>query len=346
MTKSILHGATVVLTLSVSGQAADINVYPWGQLQALSIEGEIGANDFEVFKLKATSLVGRVVVFPRGPGGNLIAALQIGEFIRLKGWGTFVYGECESACAAIWLAGVPRMMMFNARIGFHAASINGQEKGNGNALFGAYMTRLGLGYEAVSWATSASPTEIAYLTPTKAKELGIDVNVIEDQDKQANAQPTAPPSPQAAQVGVYTTTLTDLHLRSAPNPRAPDVLGPPPNDYIPRGSQVVITGQCQYGDNVWCPVSWGDYRGWVNAYFLANADGRRVACVMSTSALGCGPPDQTAQSQLPTLPQASAQKKCGPGPRLQVAGCYLSGYGPLYCLEFRRQLEAADGCQW
>jgi hypothetical protein len=86
----------------------------------------------------------------------------------------------------------------SAKIGFHAASINGQEKGTGNALFGAYMTRLGLDYEAVLWATTASPSEIAFLTPAQAERLGIDVLVINEgpDEKQANAQPTLPFTPR------------------------------------------------------------------------------------------------------------------------------------------------------
>jgi hypothetical protein len=40
------------------------------------------------------------------------------------------------------------------------------------------------------------------------------------------------------------------------------------------------------------------------------------------------------------------RKQCGPGPRLQVAGCYLQGFPPMYCLRFWQQLEADRGCQW
>ena len=40
-------------------------------------------------------------------------------------------------------------------------------------------------------------------------------------------------------------------------------------------------------DNIWCPVIYGNYRGWANAYFLAYSDGRRVACVIYPKAQGC-----------------------------------------------------------
>ena len=91
--------------------------------------------------------------------------------------------------------------------------------------------------------------------------------------------------------------MVDLHLRQQPDPHAPDVLGPPPNDYIPQGSQVTIVDRCQiltgsgrgaeHADNVWCPVIYGSYRGWANTFYLTADDGRRLACAMYSSARGC-----------------------------------------------------------
>jgi hypothetical protein len=194
MTRTFL--AALLISSALPAYAANFEVTK-GEVTQMTIKGEIDPNDFDAFKLvaNAVALLGKpVLVDLESPGGNLIAALQIGEYIRAKRWGTSVYDECDSACAAIWLAGVLRYMSPIARIGFHAASVNGQEKGNGNALVGAYMTRLGLGYGAVLWATTASPKDIAYLTPSKAKQLRIEVTVIDpDEPKQANAQPTLPP---------------------------------------------------------------------------------------------------------------------------------------------------------
>jgi hypothetical protein len=145
----------------------------------------------------------------------LIDGLQIGEFIRLKGWSTFVIEECDSCCAAIWLAGTPRLMSSGAKIGFHAASLNGVERGRGNALFGAYMSRLGFGYDAIAWATTAAPTDIAYLTAEKAKELGIDLKVIGPDNRQATAPPPTPSSATApAGPDQSTTALRDCSYAS------------------------------------------------------------------------------------------------------------------------------------
>jgi predicted aspartyl protease len=101
------------------------------------------------------------------------------------------------------------------------------------------------------------------------------------------------PQPQQKPPQVHVVVVQDLHLRLQPDPRAPDVL-----DYrMPQGSQVTIIDDCrvwtgsgrgaQDADNVWCPVTYGSYRGWANALYLAFSDGRRKACVMYPMAQGC-----------------------------------------------------------
>jgi hypothetical protein len=345
MRRSLLYGAATALALGGPVKAAQFDVRPLDSgIPVVWVIGTIDYGDLDAFTLRANQLTGKAIVALESQGGNLVAALRIGEYVRLKGWATFVYDECDSACAAIWLAGVPRLMSQFAKIGFHAASLGGMEKGTGNALFGAYMTRLGLGYAAVGWATSASPTDIAYLTPAKAKELGIDVEVI-GLDQQANSRPAPPPQrpalgppmritpmrmteadciryhpreerngmalaeclndvssrkpfdePGFAAAHFQPRTLRDLHLRSAPDPRAADVL--PPNEFIPKGTELSIvqrnctvwTGSgrgAQDADNVWCPTTYGTQSGWVNAYFIWTDSASPMACVLYPSARGC-----------------------------------------------------------
>src|SRR5258708_24101765 len=110
--------SALLISSALPAYAADIVVTPiGGGDQMITIEGQIGPDDFDTFQRKASGLTGRVAVHLRGPGGNLISALRIGEFIRFKAWATAVGSECDSACAAIWLAGVPRLMFPTARIG-------------------------------------------------------------------------------------------------------------------------------------------------------------------------------------------------------------------------------------
>jgi len=91
--------------------------------------------------------------------------------------------------------------------------------------------------------------------------------------------------------------IEDLQLREQPDPRARNILGAPPNDKMPKGSQVAVIDTCrtwmgsgrgaQDADNIWCPVLYEGHRGWANAYYLADDHGERVACVMYPAARGC-----------------------------------------------------------
>jgi Clp protease len=166
--------AIFLLTAGSPAYAAEITVGG----TAITLSGLIGPDDAETFKVKAQVFPGKATAILNSPGGNLLAAFAIGEFIQLRGWSTYVTGECDSACALIWLGGAQRLMTPNAKIGFHAASLDGQETGSGNAVLGAYLDRIGLSHEAAIYATKAGPINITYLTPSEAKRVGIEVSVV------------------------------------------------------------------------------------------------------------------------------------------------------------------------
>jgi hypothetical protein len=173
MNRAFLSG--LLLTIAFPASAAEITVSG----TAITLNGLIGPDDAEAFKIKAGLFPGKATTILNSPGGNLVAAFDIGEFIRLRGWSTYVSDECDSACAMIWLGGAQRFITPNARIGFHAASVNGQETGVGNVALGAYLNRIGLSHEAVIYATQSGPDTITYLTPSEAKRVGIEVSVVE-----------------------------------------------------------------------------------------------------------------------------------------------------------------------
>src|SRR5215471_18038085 len=86
----------------------------------VTIDGDIGPKDFEVFKAKAGVLSQAIVVL-RSNGGKVLPAIQIGEMVRMKGFATQVDEYCLSACALLWLGGAQPYMAATAQIGFHAA---------------------------------------------------------------------------------------------------------------------------------------------------------------------------------------------------------------------------------
>ena len=79
-------------------------------------------------------------------------------------------------------------MFEESLIGFHAAYVteNGeaQESGVGNAIIGAYLTKIGLSIDTVIFATSARPQEMNWLNYSTAQGVGISALLLTDTDRQ------------------------------------------------------------------------------------------------------------------------------------------------------------------
>ena len=162
------------------------------------VEGDFGDADDTKLNIAIQKYTKGVVLFQSG-GGNLVAGLSMGEAIRLKGFSTGVMSGsvCASSCALAWLGGVKRFLGPTAKLGFHAAyRVDGsvtRETGMGNALVGAYLTRIGLPLSAVAYITKASPEDMTWLTPDDAKKVGIDLSIFEDrQPKTTGSSSSAP----------------------------------------------------------------------------------------------------------------------------------------------------------
>jgi hypothetical protein len=175
--------------------AAKFETKEFDGINFIIISGEISLDDDKRFN-RIASVFDEGIVLLDSNGGSTIAALKIGETIRLKGYSTYVSdtNTCSSACALIWLAGSPRILDENASVGFHATytDTDGRklESGLGNALVGRYLTLLNLPEKTVLFATSASPTNLNLLTSKNYSDLGIDVNVIK-----ATSAPDQEPAP-------------------------------------------------------------------------------------------------------------------------------------------------------
>jgi hypothetical protein len=147
---------------------------------AIVLNGQINAGDDEEF-IGLADRLDHALIFLNGPGGNMITALNIGRYVRTRGWDTAVADKqlCMSACAVLWLAGTNRYMADTALIGFHAAYQLEQDKAVessiGNALVGAYLNSLGLSDKAVVYLTYSPPDDIQILTKADARAVGIDV---------------------------------------------------------------------------------------------------------------------------------------------------------------------------
>lgn len=134
----------------------------------------------------------KVAVLLEGPGGSLLAGIEIGNRIRLRGYRTIVAPGtiCASACAITWLAGTPRHLGATSRVGFHAAYTeqNGKmmEPGAANALVGSYANRLGLTDTSLIFVTSAGPSEMNWVQTGTANFRGLDF--VTDTDRHTQLQ--------------------------------------------------------------------------------------------------------------------------------------------------------------
>jgi invasion protein IalB len=187
----VSHGATITVESRSKGQSSSVLV-----------DGKFEPRDGDQFRIKTGNLSNAVISF-RSDGGSVVAGIQIGEIIRLKGFTTSVSRDarCASACALAWLGGTKRLMSAESKIGFHAAyTSDGRETGVGNALIGAYLTKLGLPYSAVVYITQAAPRSMTWLSATEAKKHGIDVELV-GSTQVANAPAPVVPSTASAPPG-------------------------------------------------------------------------------------------------------------------------------------------------
>jgi hypothetical protein len=147
-------------------------------VEAIVITGDIVEGDDARFS-DLSRRFPRAVVYLESAGGSLLPAIEIGKLVHARHHATAVLdgSVCTSACALIWIAGSPRYLGHEGRLGFHASySDEGGrlvETGVGNAMVGHYLAQLDLSEDAAVFATIASPYEINWLTPENSGEAGI-----------------------------------------------------------------------------------------------------------------------------------------------------------------------------
>jgi TonB family protein len=163
---------------STAVRSAEIEHKAFDGLGVISITGEINAGDVERFR-KLSLRYPKAVVGLDSPGGYVMPALEIGRLIRMAGFATVVIEDttCVSSCALIWLGGTERFLSPKGRVGFHASYRDNrgrlEESGVANALVGNYLTQLNEPRRAIVFATSASPTQILWLTRANSAAAGI-----------------------------------------------------------------------------------------------------------------------------------------------------------------------------
>jgi hypothetical protein len=204
-----LRNAAVILCLCApfSARGAEFSKAPSqnGGQDVIFVVGDLTLGDENKFINVALSSANAIVAF-QSPGGNLIAGIEIGKAIHLKGFATFVPDNvlCASACALAWLGGRIRYMSNTARVGFHAVYVdNGGQaavSSAGNALVGAYLNQLSLPVPAIIYITGASPQGMQWLNFADAQQYGIDVRPFNLSAPSAAPQSSEPSGSSSSQV--------------------------------------------------------------------------------------------------------------------------------------------------
>jgi len=115
-----LISQVVCLHLAVPALASEI-VSLDRRVPAIRVSGRIELGDEKAF-IDLVRMMPKARIVLAGPGGNVVAALAIGQEVRARNPQTLVPAgaSCASACALIWLGGTTRMLGADARIGLHA----------------------------------------------------------------------------------------------------------------------------------------------------------------------------------------------------------------------------------
>ena len=205
MTMPAAFALVFALLGAQAAQAADITVFPRQDVDmpVVAVSGTFEPGDYDKFRQETANLTGKVGVMLIGPGGSLAVGLNIGRFIRMKGWETRVTRQepCASACALAWLGGVKRAMFKTSRVGFHAAYVERDGEPNtsssGNAVVGAYLRDLGFGFRAIAFLTSIHPRSMGWLTleDIEKYDLGVTILTPKSEAEPEVATPAPPPTP-------------------------------------------------------------------------------------------------------------------------------------------------------
>lgn len=174
--------AIFAITPIAKNRAAEITISkPSNDGQPIiTISGDIVEGDQDKFLTLARKVPNSIVSL-KSPGGLIEPAMEIGRMVWFNNMTTFVVdGECASACGLIWLAGIPRVISTNGKVGFHSVytqptKIIAKESSSGNALVGAYLNSLKLDSKVIEYATEASPRSMKWLTEADAEAMGLKV---------------------------------------------------------------------------------------------------------------------------------------------------------------------------
>ena len=191
-TTSILINARVLLRVAFGSDPmgrGEILLLPSGT--ELEVRGTFNAGIASQLERALRDHPGVRFVHLNSRGGWVLEGSRMADVIQSKRLGTYTATGCYSACVLAFVAGAPRILNPDARLGLHSASAEGMdpfmiEKVNDS--YKATLLRHGVSKDFVSQATSAPSTSIWVPSPTELVANNM-VDEVSDTGMSASGEP-------------------------------------------------------------------------------------------------------------------------------------------------------------
>jgi hypothetical protein len=166
-----LWGRILCLVLSVvppiTSGALEIRRVQTCSGTVLRLRGDIKEGDFSQLKSHFRGKEAIIGFDLSSEGGDLEEGLRIADFTRRKKLTVYVVGECDSACADVFLAAAKRYFEAESKIGVHAVSNYRDIEDVGSKLMTIKLARLwagrGIPSSAIGKMVTTRPEAITYL---------------------------------------------------------------------------------------------------------------------------------------------------------------------------------------
>jgi hypothetical protein len=143
----------------------------------LKLRGDVERGDYVKFRSQFGDQRRIVGLDLDSSGGSLHEGVRIAAMTRQKRLATYVAGECDSACAFIFLLGRKRYVSREAKIGVHAVGneYGGEDRGTirDTIYFARLSAKLGIPSSVIGKMVTTKPGKIAFLDQADLSALKV-----------------------------------------------------------------------------------------------------------------------------------------------------------------------------
>ncbi len=168
-------------------------------------------------------------LFIRSPGGALVAAVEMGRYLRERGMSVVAFDLCASACTYMLMGGVNRVVTREGRYGVHQFSFSDASADPDKPVFTAkdvethqamvgeladYADSMGVDPRVVAVASRTPPASMTFLSRQQLVDFRIDNVPTDAPEGQANDHVVIPGlEQQQASIGESTSIYESLEIK-------------------------------------------------------------------------------------------------------------------------------------